>query len=135
MRNNTKAREAILNFLQAHTDRQFTVEDIANEATLDGVKIPTATIYRTLVFFEQHKLVNKFVVPGENRSCYQSVLSSRDCNSHYHLKCNTCGKLIHLDCDVMASFTRHMENEHGFVVDLGRTLLYGVCVDCKKTEV
>lgn len=132
MRSNTKAREAILNLLQSNTNRQFTVEDIANEVILNGIRIPTATIYRTLVFFEEQKLINKFVVPGENRACYQGIPKGRDCSKHYHLKCNTCGKLIHLDCEIMETFTTHMENEHGFAIDLERTLLYGICVDCKN---
>ena len=132
MRTNTKAREAILNLLQTHTDRQFTVEDIANEVTLNGTKIPIATIYRTLVFFEEQKLVNKFITPNANLACYQGIPQGRDCSKHYHLKCNTCGKLIHLDCDSMITFTKHVADNHGFVVDLGHTVLYGVCVDCNK---
>ena len=132
MRTNTKAREAILSFLQTHTDRQFTVEDIANEVTLNGAKIPIATIYRTLVFFEEQKLVNKFIAPNANRACYQGIPQGRDCSKHYHLKCNTCGKLIHLDCDTMTTFTKHVADNHGFVVDLGHTVLYGICVDCNK---
>ena len=66
MRSNTKAREAILNLLQSNTNRQFTVEDIANEVILNGIRIPTATIYRTLVFFEEQKLINKFEIILEN---------------------------------------------------------------------
>ena len=62
----------------------------------------------------------------------RGVPKGRDCSKHYHLKCNTCGKLIHLDCEIMATFTTHMENEHGFAIDLERTLLYGICVDCKN---
>lgn len=132
MRSNTKAREAILNLLQTHTDRQFTAEEMADELADSGLRIPIATIYRTLVFFEDRKLIKKFVVPNSNRACYQGIPEGRDCSKHYHLKCNTCGKLLHQDCDAMAAFVSHLENEHGFVVDLGQTVFYGTCVECRR---
>lgn len=132
MRNNTKAREAILNLLQTHTDRQFTAEEIADEMVAGGVRIPIATIYRTLVFFEAQKQIKKFVVPNSNCACYQGIPKGQDCSKHYHLKCNACGKLLHQDCDAIDTFINHMESEHGFVVDLGQTVFYGTCVECRK---
>lgn len=132
MRNNTKARESILNLLQTHTDRQFTAEEIAEETIRGGVRIPIATIYRTLVFLDEQKQIKKFTLPNSNRACYQGIPKGRDCSKHYHFRCNVCGKLQHQDCETMQAFVSHLEKEHGFVVDLGQTVFYGICVECRK---
>lgn len=132
MKSNTKASEAILNLLQTHTDRQFTAEEIADEMIRSGARIPTATIYRALVFLDEQKQIKKFTLPNSNCACYQGIPEGRDCSKHYHFRCNACGKLQHQDCDAMAEFVGHLEKAHGFVVDLGQTVFYGTCVECMK---
>ncbi len=35
-----------------------------------------------------------------------------------------------MDCGFMADMKRHIESSHDFVVDIGKTVIYGLCGDC-----
>lgn len=52
----------------------------------------------------------------------------------YHCKCEKCGKLIHLQCNEVESLKQHMMEHHGFEMDSLRTVFYGICSECKKTQ-
>ena len=49
-------------------------------------------------------------------------------------KCEKCGKLIHLQCNEVESLKQHMMEHHGFEMDSLRTVFYGICSECKKTQ-
>jgi Fur family ferric uptake transcriptional regulator len=50
------------------------------------------------------------------------------------MKCEQCGKLIHLNCDEINAFFEHVSEEHGFVLDPKRTVFYGICNECNSKE-
>ena len=53
------------------------------------------------------------------------------CDEHYHVKCKECGKLIHFECDDFKKVCEHILQEHKFYVDT-KSIIYGICEDCKK---
>ena len=63
------------------------------------------------------------------------VGNKEECAVHFHLKCITCKKLIHLNCDFMNGIEQHILKEHHFQVDSSRTVFYGQCEDCMKQSV
>ena len=60
---------------------------------------------------------------------YQYI-GETDCRQHFHLKCLSCGKLTHLRCGMSQELLAHIREEHGFRVDSGRSILYGLCREC-----
>ena len=56
---------------------------------------------------------------------------SESCHYHFHLKCLRCGQLIHMDCRLMKEMQKHIETDHGFLVDSGKSVLYGLCPKCR----
>ena len=51
---------------------------------------------------------------------------------HFHLICEKCGKLIHLDCHEAEHLLVHIKDEHGFAIDVSKVNFYGLCDDCQK---
>ena len=49
----------------------------------------------------------------------------------FHLKCEKCGKLLHLHCEELDHIGGHLFEEHGFKLDPLRTVFYGVCEECR----
>ena len=80
-------------------------------------------------------LVNKYIIDEKSPACYEYI-GTDHCSSGkcYHMKCETCGKLIHLSCDEINEFFEHVEKEHGFMLDPKRTVFYGICDDCSKKD-
>jgi Fur family ferric uptake transcriptional regulator len=46
------------------------------------------------------------------------------------LKCEECGALLHLECDLVNEIHRHILDRHTFQIDTTRTVFYGKCESC-----
>ncbi len=95
---------------------------------VDG-KISKATLYRLLNLFEENGTIRKTF--NELSSTYEYQYIDTNCsNNHFHLKCISCGKLIHLPCKDANEFISHIYKQHKFTVNNNLTTIYGICADC-----
>jgi Fur family ferric uptake transcriptional regulator len=46
------------------------------------------------------------------------------------LKCETCGSLIHVDCDFLNEIEKHLFKTHNFRINTLKTVFYGICKKC-----
>lgn len=128
----TKHKEELLAFLKEREGEHIVVADIYNYFTEQGNTIGTATIYRQLEHLVDEGLVNKYVLDANTPACFEYI--NRDANCHQsciHCKCVSCGKLIHLKCSGFLEIGEHIKEHHDFELDLQRTVIYGVCGNCK----
>ena len=127
---NTAGRRALIEFFAQNPDRQFTAEELC--MAVNGDKTTgMSSIYRHLRELCESEVLRKFRDDTDNRSVYQYVGKGSDCDSHFHEKCLRCGALRHLDCDDSIAFAAHLLAVHGFQVDRGQSILYGVCASCR----
>lgn len=125
---NTKQRDEILGFFNRHSGGCFTAKDIIRSGE---VSVGEATVYRTLSRLAGQGVLKRFT-DGEEGASYK--LGGEECSCHFHLKCESCGRVIHMDCGFMADMKRHIESSHGFIVDIGKTVIYGLCADCSDEK-
>lgn len=130
----TKQRQAILDFLIENKDSHVTVSQISDYLERKGTHVGVTTIYRHLDKLLEQGLVRKYTVDGTTSACFQYADAEEGCKEHFHLKCEKCGKLIHLNCDHVSEMCRHILGDHGFCIDLFRTVFYGICEDCAKAQ-
>ena len=121
---NTKQRDEIMEFFSRRRGKCFSAKDIIKSGEISSGE---ATVYRTLSKLTESGVLKRFT--DGNSSCYQ-LADSDECGSHFHLRCEKCGKLIHLDCGFMTEIQNHIKGEHDFVVDIGKTVFYGMCSAC-----
>ena len=130
----TAGRQRLLEFLESRPDCQFTVEELCHEMDRqDGETSRKSTVYRHLSELCDEGLARKYRSDTQSAYVYQYV-GRGDCCHHFHLKCVSCGELIHLECAVSQELLAHIQSDHGFRVDSGRSILYGVCETCSRTE-
>ena len=104
--------------------------ELAEALHAGGSRIGLTTVYRQLERLEQQGLVHKVVTDEGARYQYcQAQHTGRDC---FLLKCEQCGQVQHLDCSHLGELYRHLDREHGFVINPRRTLFYGLCRDCAR---
>ena len=131
----TAGRQRLLDFLQSHPDRQFPVGDLAEELDHSSGIEPKgnrkSSLYRHLSELCDEGTVRKYRSDTQSSYVYQYV-GQGDCCHHFHLKCESCGALIHLECAVSQELLSHIRSDHGFRVDSGRSILYGTCESCAK---
>lgn len=131
---NTKQKEKLLEYLIKNKNKHTNVQEISAFLSAEGKSVGVATIYRQLDKLVEQGIVRKYAFDGKTCACYQYIEDEEQCRSHFHLKCLSCGKLIHLDCEHLAELTRHIEDEHDFEIDYSQTVFYGRCSDCKGEE-
>lgn len=126
---NTRQRDEIVEFFNKHRGTCFTAKELIKNGE---ISVGEATIYRTLSRLTNQGILKRFT-DGEAGASYQ-LNESEECTSHFHLKCEKCQKIIHMDCEFMADMKRHIESSHDFFVDIGKTVIYGLCGDCGRAE-
>ena len=131
---NTKQKEKLLDYLIKNKEKHTNVQEISAFLNAEGTPVGVATIYRQLDKLVDKGIVRKYAFDGKTCACYQYIDSERGCHNHFHLKCLSCGRLIHLDCDHLAEISNHIAKEHGFQIDSSQTVFYGICSDCSKKK-
>ena len=132
----TKQMTEILTFLKSVQGRHVTVNEICDFFREKGISVGTTTIYRHLEKMVKGGLAAKYVVDGSSSACFEYLGAEEHCHktSCFHCKCEKCGKLIHLHCEDVVKLEQHLMESHGFQMDPCRTVFYGICEDCRKSE-
>lgn len=131
----TKQKELILECLIENKNIHLTAGDISVHLREKGNAIGTSTIYRHLDKLVSAGSVKKYIVDENSPACYQYIGDDEQCCEHFHLKCTSCGQLIHTQCSLLKKITEHMMQDHGFMIDSTKTLLYGKCKDCRNKDI
>lgn len=128
----TKQRVAILDFIESNKDREVTANDILVYLNKNDLKASQTTIYRYLDTLVKEGIIKKNYSEEKSSSCYQYV--GKRCKEHYHLKCNNCGEIIHLDSEIFSSIEKKIIDRYGFKIDNIKTILYGTCNKCNMNN-
>lgn len=129
---NTKQGGLILSLLQKKTGRHFTADEIISELAKDGQPVGKATVYRHLDKLIRQGAVRKYFAEEGQSACFEFIDKNGNCESHYHLKCSGCGRLIHVECGYLDELAQHVLEHHGFVISPEKTVLYGLCDKCRE---
>ena len=119
----TKQMTELLTFLKSVQGSHVTVNDICEYFQKKGISIGTTTVYRHLEKMVGEGLVAKYVVDGTSSACFEYMGS--------HEKEN---QMVCYHCNEVESLKQHMMEHHGFEMDSLRTVFYGICSECKKTQ-
>lgn len=129
----TKKRDMLLEYLVSVRGKHITAGDVCEYFKAQGAEIGQSTVYRQLESLVDDGLIGKYLIDGNTPACFEFI--GRDVqhkkDSCYHCKCEKCGKLIHLGGDEMKPLQEQLLNRNGFVLDPNRTVLYGLCENCK----
>lgn len=129
---NTEQRKMLLNYLKENSEREFSIDALSLElGEISGGKIGKSTIYRQVKELCRSGLLRRFRKEGKT-VVYQYMEHGGDCCNHFHLKCTACGRLVHLECADAENLAKHIKEKHGFVLDLSKTVLYGLCKECRE---
>ena len=122
----TKQKNKIIDVIKKQKG-EFTIKDIYNNIKDD---VGLTTIYR---------LVDKLIKEGsliknisEDNITYYQYLAKCMEENHFYLKCDKCGKVIHIDCDCISDLSKHILNDHKFTLSKEHIFINGICNKCIK---
>lgn len=132
VRYNTSQRKLILAVIEKNSDRHITADDVHLALLHEGHPVGKATIYRHFERLEKEGLLIKYAPVDGASACYQYAPASGKELLHYHMKCERCGKLFHLDCSFLNQISDHFSEHHKFELNKFKTVFYGICSECRK---
>lgn len=127
----TRQKRELLGFMQEHDLENFSVDDVVFRLQDRGSKIGRSTVYRYLESLAEQGSVRKYQ-NAQGITQYQHVADDGRCAKHFHMLCRRCGALLHVDCGLMNALSRHIAEEHGFLLDPRETVMVGICAQCAK---
>ena len=129
---NTKQKATIMNCIKTMGDAHFTIDSLCAEMLKAGDAIGRTTVYRLVEKLSNDGVLRKYAATAGESACYQYVGENSSCHEHFHLKCEKCAKLIHMDCHEMHELAEHIKSHHGFSMNPFKTVIYGLCEGCSK---
>ena len=129
----TKQHQAVLRCLEQRAEEALTAADLAEDLRRAGCPVGLATIYRQLERLEAAGRIHK--IQTEEGALYQYCPHPSEDHGCFLLRCEGCGRIVHLDCSHLQSLYAHLESEHHFRIDPRRTVLTGLCQTCGGKEV
>ena len=132
MNYNTKQKKAIMKCVRNMMNQHFTVDMVCEKLVKDMENVGRTTVYRYLEVLSKDGILRKYAAQQGESVCYQVIDEGNMCSEHFHLKCEKCGSLIHMECDELNDVAEHIKNHHGFCLNPLKTVIYGVCEGCTQ---
>jgi Fur family ferric uptake transcriptional regulator len=127
---NTKSKEAIMSYINGHKEHSFSAYDVNDYMQKNGINVNITTIYRNLDKLTEEGAIMKYKTAEDEFCRYQIVKPDATCESHIHMQCRKCGKVLHLECQFMEEITHHLYEHHGFTLECHGSVLMGLCSEC-----
>jgi Fur family ferric uptake transcriptional regulator len=128
----TKKRSMILEYLKEHSDQDVSVKEIEERLNQKSEKaVNMTTIYRYLDKLASEGAVLKHTSENGKQSTFQYVEPESECVNHLHMKCSSCGRIYHINCDFMEEIRQHIYTHHKFMIECKTSMLYGICENCR----
>lgn len=124
----TAQRKLLMEFLRSNPDQQFSAKQILG--AISDSSISLSAVYRNLGALEAEGLVNRFSKEGSREAFYQYT-NGDICRNSIHLNCTKCNKTFHMSTKEMEKMMDGVLESDGFEINKVKTILYGVCKECK----
>ena len=130
MKYQTGKKEQVIELLKNNSDRSLSMAEICDTLLTDGHG--RSTIYRLVSSLVECGTIRR-LGDGKTRHITYQYVGDEHCKHHLHLKCKSCGRLIHLDEGISEGIKDTLVRIGGFQIDEGEMLL-GRCNECKGEE-
>lgn len=125
----TKQRECILECIGNYADSYVTIQQISDCLNQSGAKVSLTTIYRNLDQLVESGQIAKVNIDGIAGNCYKYLYQKKE-QVLFYLKCEECGRVVHIDCPELAHLYSHLSEEHHIQINPCKTMFYGLCEQC-----
>ncbi|MCU0621925.1 MAG: transcriptional repressor [Gemmatimonadales bacterium] len=117
--------------LELQSEEHLSVDTVVRRLREQGVRVGTATVYRTLDVLVQSGLVRAHDF-GEGFRRYEPVPAQAH---HEHLICVRCGAVLEFQNDRLERMLPIIADELAFQHQRHRVEIYGVCRSCRQRDV
>jgi Fur family ferric uptake transcriptional regulator len=125
----TQERSLILKGITSMSEH-FEVEDLVLRLRSRGMKVSTASVYRTIPL-----LIDAGIIIKNPCDQMQARLEPVIGHAHHdHLICVKCKKVVEFRDDEIEKLQERVAKEHGFIMEGHRLVISGVCPECNNSR-
>lgn len=125
----TEQKRQLLHFLQENKTKQYTIDEMISHMEVDHMP-GKSTIYRLMKQLVEEGRVKRCNKHNSRQFVYQ-LLDGEGCSMHFHMQCENCGRLFHMEEEETRQVQYLLHLKENFDIDIGRSLFLGVCAACK----
>lgn len=125
----TDQRKALYGIFSDNKGRKFSIDELIAELSPD-CRISRSAVYRNVSRMVSDGMLRKTAAP-EGRGTFYQYCPCESCCERIHLRCEKCGKIMHLESESAESALAALLEKNGFKLDGQATELVGICKDCK----
>ncbi len=126
----TAQRECILNIIIENRDKHLTVDEIYKYAYERNKAIGIATVYRSILLFEELGVISKLIF--DDRVIRYELSSFDERHMHHHLICVKCSRIIEVEEDLLEKLEKKVEDKYYFKILDHNLKILGICNDCNS---
>lgn len=129
----TPQRRAVLDIIIENEGSHLTTEELYDLVKIECPEIGLATVYRTMLLLEELGVVCRMDL---NDGCSRfELIHEEENHQHHHLICNSCGKVIEVQGDLLENLEKDIEEKYNFKIKNHSVKFYGYCSDCQKSGI
>lgn len=110
--------------LHCHASADEVYEEISKEFPT----ISRGTVYRNLNHLAELGEIQKRELPGGADEF------DHRCDTHYHARCEKCGRIFDVDMPYVSDLTKHITDQHGFIFTSADIIFKCICPDCQSQK-
>ncbi|SHM52290.1 Fur family transcriptional regulator, ferric uptake regulator [Caldanaerovirga acetigignens] len=127
----TPQRKATLEVFLENPSRHMSTEEIYALVKKKFPEVGLATIYRTLLLFDECDIIKKL---NFGDGCYRYELSEDEKHQHHHLVCLKCGQVYEFDDDLLEELEHQIETKNEFKIIDHMVKFLGYCRKCQESK-
>lgn len=125
----TRQRVEIYKVFTDNEGAHLSTEEVYKEVSGRNKNIGIATVYRTMLLFEEVGILDKISF-DDGVTRYELKHESGEEHRHHHLICVDCGKVTEVKLDLLDNLEKEIEEEENFKIVDHSLKFYGHCKDC-----
>lgn len=129
----TRQRVEIYKVFADKQGSHLSTEEVYREASELDKNIGIATVYRTMLLFEEVGILDKISF-DDGVTRYELKNETDSEHRHHHLICVDCGKVTEVKIDLLDNLEKEIEDEEEFKIVDHSLKFYGHCKDCYQKK-
>jgi Fur family ferric uptake transcriptional regulator len=110
------------------SERDLAAEEVVAALAANGLKVGTATVYRTIDVL----LDGGFIIEHNRGEGFRRFAANRELPHHEQLLCTVCGRVEEFREASLERMTSRVAESHGFERERHRLVIYGTCASCRS---
>lgn len=128
----TPQRQIVLQIFLDNPEKHLSAEDVYDLLKESHSEIGLATIYRSLELLVELGILLKIEF-GDGCSRYELTTTESNIHHHHHIICESCGKVIEFEDDLLEPLEEAVEKEFGFKITNHQVKFFGKCKECHES--